>query len=151
MIKSASDAGVTVIFMSATPSAASQGTRADFNAVAKKLAEENGLVFLDHASKMLEVFAQSPETVTQDYYLHRETFLKPVEEGGFGLTEEEIADHGNEGIRGTLADDGKYYYNGKETSGKDTTHISIKGANLACQKIVECLAESTSPLRFYVK
>lgn len=152
MIKRAKAAGVTIIFMSATPSAAStQSTRADFNAVAKQLAEENGLVYLDHASKMLEVFAQSPDTIAQDYYLHRATFLKPVEEGGFGLNADEIASHGNESIRGTLADDGKYYYNGKATSGVDTTHISIKGANLACQKIVECLKESDSPLRFYVK
>ena len=151
MIKRASAAGVTVIFMSATPSATNQSTRVNFNAVAKQLAEENGIVYLDHASKMLEVYAQSPDTVTQDYYLHRETFLKPVEEGGYGLTEEEIANHGNESIRGTKADDGNYYYNGTKTGGADTTHISIKGANLACQKIVECLKESNSPLRFYVK
>ncbi len=138
MIQRASDAGVTVIFMSATPSAASQGTRVDFNAVAKQLAEENGLVYLDHASKMLEVYALSPDTVAADYYLDRETFLKPVEEGGYGLTQDEVDGHGNDYIK----------VGGK---GVDTTHISIKGANLACQKIVECLAESTSPLRFYVK
>ena len=87
---------------------------------------------------MLEVFAQSPDTVAQDYYLDRETFLKPVEEGGYGLTQDEVDRHGNDYIK----------VGGK---GVDTTHISIKGANLACQKIVECLAESTSPLRFYVK
>ncbi len=138
MIKSAKDAGVNLIFISATPGAEGQGTRSDFDAVAKSLAEENGLVFLDHASKMLEVYKQSPETVAQDYYLHRETFLKSVEEGGFGLTQEEVDSHGNDYIKPT----------GK---GVDTTHISIKGANLACQKIVECLKESNSPLRFYVK
>ena len=139
MADRAKAAGVNLIFISATPSAAGQGTRADFNAVAKSLAEENGLVYLDHASKMQEVYAQSPDTVAQDYYLHRETFLKSEAEGGFGLTQEEIDSHGNEAI------------NPAKGSGTDTTHISIKGANLACQKIVECLAESNSPLRFYVK
>ena len=153
MVRQTKEAGVNLIFISATPNSAtgSTGSRAEFNKVAKDIADKNGLVYLDHAAKMEEVFALSPDTVAQDYYLHRETFLKSEAEGGFGLNADEIANHGNESIRGTLGADGKYYYDGKATSGTDTTHISIKGANLACQKIVECLKESNSNLKFYVK
>lgn len=154
MAKQAKAAGVTMIIISATPSAStdgSGGSRADFNAAAKAVADKFGLVYLDHAAKMVEVFNESPDTIAQDYYLHRDTFLKSEAEGGYGLNADEIAKHGNEAIRGTKAEDGKYYYDGKATGGVDTTHTSIKGANLACQKIVECLKDSTSPLRFYVK
>lgn len=136
MADRAKAAGVNLIFLSATASATDQTSREKFNAVAKKVAEDNGLVFLHHAEKMVEEFNKSPETIVEDYFLDGPTFLKSVEEGGYGLIQEEVDSHGNEAI---LA--------GRQ----DTTHISIKGANLACQKIVECLAESNSPLRFYVK
>ena len=136
MADSAKAAGVNLIFLSATASATDQTSREKFNAVAKKVAEDNGLVFLHHAEKMVEEYANSTNP-TADYYLDRENFLLSEAEGGYGLTQEEVDSHGNDAIR--------------TGSGKDTTHISIKGANLACQKIVECLAESNSPLRFYVK
>ena len=162
MIKRTKASKTNIIICSAMPNGGTtlESGRVTFNAAAKAIAEKYGVPYLDFSEKMMEIYSgfETASEVRQNYYLHRDTFLADPESNplGFGLTADEIANHGNESIRGTLGDDGKYYYTKsdgtvQETGGVDATHPNIRGANLACQKIVECLKESDSPLRFYVK
>jgi len=162
--------GTNLILCSAMPNAGTTlaGGRATFNAATKAIADKYGIPYIDFSAEMMKEYAMlgTDDAVLQTYYLDRTTFLKSEDDGGFGLNADEIANHGNEEIRGTYVSAGAdgiegtsddvYQYtdaNGTTgtTDGKDETHPNIRGVNLACQKIVECLKNSNSNLRFYVK
>lgn len=163
MIKRTKASKTNIIICSAMPNGSTtlHSGRATFNAAAKAIADKYGVPYLDFSEKMMEVYSEfeTASEVLQNYYLDRDTLMADPESNplGFGLTADEIANHGNESIRGILnTQDGNYYYTKSDgtrsiTDGDDSTHPNIRGANLACQKIVECLKESDSPLRFYVK
>ena len=63
--------------------------------------------------------------------------MKPVEQGGWGLTAEQIENHGQESMR-----PGK--------SGKNE-HPNIKGADNFARTMVELIKETDSGLKEYIK
>ena len=147
MYEDATAKGAEVIFISPTTHSAKSGgvyinrwsERGDWM---ESVATECGAVYLDLGEAMTEHYNEVGEETVKTYHLFQDVLKKPVADGGFGLTEEDILNHSN-GI-----------INGKSTStglpSDDKTHVSTLGADMLCRLIIDLLEESDSALKNHI-
>lgn len=142
MAKRAQAKGVNLILCSPLQRATIKvdNTSKMFAAKTEEIAKKYNLVYinaLDALQKQYSKEFKSDDEVLRKYYLHREELLKPVEQGGWGLTMEQIENHGQEAMR-------------PGASGKNE-HPNINGANNFARTMVELIKNSDSGLKEYIK
>lgn len=111
-----------------------------FASKTEEIAKKYGLVYInafEALNKQYNKEFKTDDEILRKYYLHREELMKPVEQGGWGLTAEQIENHGQESMR-----PGK--------SGKNE-HPNIKGADNFARTMVELIKETDSGLKEYIK
>lgn len=147
MYEDADDKGAEVIFISPTTYSAMTGgvytnrwsERGDWM---EEVATECGAVFLDLGEAMTNHYNKVGEETVKTYHLFQDVLKKPVAEGGFGLTEEDILKHANGVISGKSTSTGK--------PSDDKTHVSTKGAEMVSRLIVDLLEKSDSSLKNHI-
>ena len=106
----------------------------------KEVANECGVVCLDLGTKMYEYYKEISDggdfDTLRKFHLYRKFLLMPSEDGGFGLTEEELANHANTTISG---------------GNNDGTHLSTEGAYMVANLIIDLMSDSDSSLRYYIE
>ena len=108
----------------------------------KAAAAECGAVCLDLGTAMTEYYNTITENATTNldtirgYHLYQSILTKSVEDGGFGLTSDEIANHGNATVK---------------AGNDDAENLSSRGAEMVSRIIVTLLGSSGSNLKYYIK
>ena len=147
MYEDATAKGAEVIFISPTTHSAKSGgvyinrwaERGDWM---ESVATECGATYLDLGEAMTALYNEVGEETVKTYHLFQDVLKKPVADGGFGLTEEDILNHSNGIINGKSTSTGK--------PSDDKTHVSTKGAEMLCRLIVDLLEESDSALKNHI-
>ena len=106
----------------------------------KEIAEKYGVPYLNALEALQKQYSKeckSDDEVLRKYYLHRDELTKPKEQGGWGLTAEQIENHGQEAMR-------------PGASGKNA-HPNVRGADNMARTIVELIKETDSGLKEYIK
>ncbi len=142
MAKRAEKRGVNLILCSPLQRATTKmdPTSKMFATKTEEIAKKYGLVYINALEALQKQYSKEFKTddeVLRKYYLHREELLKPVEQGGWGLTMEQIENHGQEAMR-------------PGASGKNE-HPNINGANNFARTMVELLKNTDSGLKAYIK
>lgn len=112
----------------------------------KEAAAECGVVCLDLGTEMYNHYKEISNDGTENfdairtYHLYKKILLKSVEEGGFGLTQEQLDNHANTKLNKDHTGDGN-----------DGGHLSTKGADMVAGLIVKLLRSSDSSLKYYIK
>lgn len=148
MYEDADDKGAEVIFISPTTHSAKTGgvytnrwsQRGDWMEEVSK--ECPGSIYLDLGEAMTNHYNKVGEETVKTYHLFQDVLKKPVAEGGFGLTEEDILKHANGVISGKSTSTGK--------PSDDKTHVSTKGAEMVSRLIVDLLEKSDSSLKNHI-
>lgn len=108
----------------------------------KAAAAECGAVCLDLGTAMTEYYNTITENATTNldtirgYHLYQSILTKSIEDGGFGLTSTEIANHGNSTVK---------------AGNDDAENLSSRGAEMVSRIIVTLLGSSGSNLKYYIK
>ena len=142
MAKRAEAKGVNLILCSPLQRASVKvdTTSEQFADKTEEIAEKYNLIYLNALDALQKQYAKeckSDDEVLRKYYLHRDELLKPVAEGGWGLTAEQIENHGQAAMQ-------------PGGSGKNA-HPNIKGADNMARTMVELLKETDCLLKDYMK
>lgn len=134
--------GADVIFVTPTITAATPYKLAvpERVEIMKEVANDTGAVCLELGARLVEIYNNTDRDTVEKYHMYRKWLKESKENGGFGLTDEEIANHSNSNVR----------------KGNDTLHLSYLGADLVAKTISELLTTTTvrgnlSPLAGFVK
>ena len=142
MAKRAKEKGVNLILCSPLHRATLKvdQTTKMFAAKTEEIAKKYGVVYInafDALNKQYNKEFKTDDEVLRKYYLHREELLKPVEQGGWGLTQEQIENHGQESMR-------------PSGSGKNA-HPNINGADNFARTMIELIKQTDAGLKDYIK
>lgn len=142
MVKRTQEKGVNLILCSPLQRATTKmdPTTKMFAVRTEEIAKKYGVLYINAVESLQKQYAaecKNDDEVLRKYYLHREELLKPVEQGGWGLTEEDLVDHGQESMR-------------PGQSGKNA-HPNIRGADNFARTMVTLIKEAGCPLAEYLK
>ena len=142
MVKRTQEKGVNLILCSPLQRATIKmdPTSKMFALRTEEIAKKYGVLYINALESLQKQYAAECKTddeVLRKYYLHREELLKPVEQGGWGLTEADLENHGQESMR-------------PGQSGKNA-HPNIKGADNFARTMLELIKEAGCPLAEYLK
>lgn len=133
--------GATMIFVTPTVKGKAQSdgtysnTMAERGTAMKEAAQTAGVVCVDLGAELAAIYTSEGEAKVSTYHLVNSVLTAPTEDGGFGLTDEQIAAHTNKSVA---------------SGGNDYTHLSHKGADLVAKTIARLIADSPSALSKYV-
>lgn len=120
-----------------------ESSRAEISLYRKEIAKETNSVYIDCVQPVCDYFNSqlkdktfgSVEELQGYYFRNRDWMMKPVEEGGFGLSYED-----------TIIPD-----NFEADKQSDYVHTNVRGADLVAKLLYQELMKSDSPLKFYTK
>lgn len=142
MAKRAKDKGVNLILCSPLHRATLKldQTTKMFAAKTEAIAKKYDVLYInafEALNKQYNKEFKTDDEIMRKYYLHREELMKPVEQGGWGLTMEQIENHGQEAMR-------------PGGSGVNA-HPNIKGADNFARTMIELIKQTDSGLKDYIK
>ena len=105
------------------------------------VADELGAVCLPLGAELVKIYENTPRDTVEHYNLYQKWLTASIDEGGFGLTAEDISNHSNAIVKA-----------GKD----DRTHLTYMGAELVAKTIADLLKTTEcrgnlSSLAGYVK
>lgn len=118
-------------------------SRAEISLYRKEIAKQTNSVYIDCVQAVCDYFNsqlkdktfKSIEELQGYYFRNRDWMMKPVEEGGFGLSYDDTIIPGN--------------FEADKTH--DYVHTNVRGADIVAKFLYQELMKSDSPLKFYTK